>query len=62
MGIGVCLLGDGRNTDYRRCFWITIQGVTSAVTDVEKRREGDKGLNSKLKRIKESIGAQKQSV
>lgn len=53
------LLSGKRNADVGAVFGITIQGVTNAVRDVEKRREGDKRLDLKLKKIRESIGAQR---
>lgn len=56
------LLSGKRNADIGSVFGITIQAVTNAVRDVEKRREGDKRLDIELKKIKESIGAQRQSV
>ncbi len=56
------LLSGKRNADIGAVFGITIQGVTNAVRDIEKRREGDKRLDLELRKIKESIGAQRQSV
>jgi REP element-mobilizing transposase RayT len=56
------LLSSNRNADIGAVFGITIQAVTNAVRDVEKRREGDKRFDLELKKIKESIGAQRQSV
>jgi putative transposase len=56
------LLSGKRNADIGAVFGITIQAVTNAVRDVEKRREGDKRLDLELKKIKERIGVQRQSV
>jgi len=39
-------------------FGITLQALSNAVRDVEKRREGDKRLDIELKKIKESITTQ----
>ena len=50
------VLSGKRNADVGTVFGITIQAVTNAVRDVEKRREGDRKFNSVLKRIKEIVG------
>jgi chromosomal replication initiation ATPase DnaA len=63
--IGVYLskvLSRKRNADIGAVFGITIQAVTNAVRSVEKRREGNRGFNSELKRIKEIVGGLRQSV
>lgn len=56
------LLSGKRNADIGAMFGITLQAVTNAVRDVEKRREEDKRLELELKKIKEGIGGQRQSV
>lgn len=60
--IGVYLskvLSSKRNADIGAVFGITIQAVTNAVRDIERRREEDKRLDTELERIKESIGTQR---
>jgi len=52
------VLSGRRNADIGTLFGITLQAVTNAVRDVEKRREGDKRLDIELKKIKESITTQ----
>ncbi len=56
------VLSGKRNADIGSIFGITIQAVTNAVKDVEKRREGNGKWNSELKRIKEIVGNLKKSV
>jgi chromosomal replication initiation ATPase DnaA len=45
-----------KNADIGVFFGITIQAVTNAVRDVEKRKEVDRRFNSELMRIKKIIG------
>ena len=56
------VLSGKRNADIGSAFGVTIQAVTNAVRDVERKREGDERFNSELKRIKEIVEASKQSV
>ena len=56
------VLSGKRNADIGSVFGVTIQAVTNAVRDVERKREGDERFNSELKRIKEIVEALKQSV
>jgi chromosomal replication initiation ATPase DnaA len=45
-----------KNADIGVVFGITIQAVTNAVREVEKRKEADRRFNSELMRIKKIIG------
>ena len=51
-----------KNADIGVVFGITIQAVTNAVREVEKRKEADRRFNSELMRIKKIIEEPRQSV
>jgi hypothetical protein len=45
-----------KNADIGIVFGITIQAVTNAVREVEKRKEANRKFNSELMRVKKIIG------